>query len=519
MSVGTVLSRLTGVVRLAVLAAALGITETRLTDTYNLANTVPNIVYELVLGGVIGAIFIPLFVELRENETRERAWEVFSSILNVCLLALSAIALLGVIASPWIARFYASRLAGPEVAYQEDAIGFLLPLFIPQIVLYGLYFISAAMLNAHKRFGPPMWTPIINNVVAIAVFVVFALRYDAVSLATVTNEQLLLLGLGTTASVAPMGLALLPYLRRLGAYRFRIKLDHPSLRKLARLSVFVIGFVVANQIGYVITQWLANREQGGYTAYVAAFSFFLLPMGLFMWSLTTALMPGLSELALGGDEDGFRDRVVRGVGATLFLMLPSAVGYVILGRPVVEILLEHGVVTARSTEVVVGVLRLLALGLVQFALFELFCRAFYARQDAKTPFYVNCGVILLNIAINIAMFSAFGVEGLAAGHALAYTGGAIWLAFILRRRLGALGGRALVVSALRSAAAAAIMGLLVAAALWAVRRLMPDGELSTLVEVLFPVTVGAVAFVILARVLRIDEFEYLKELVVRRKPA
>jgi putative peptidoglycan lipid II flippase len=517
MSFGTVLSRVTGVIRLAAMAAALGIAETRLTDAYNLANAVPNVIYELVLGGVITSVFVPLFVELKEKETKERAWEVYSGIINLCLLVLTVIALLGILAAPWIAQFYASRLSGADAAEQARVITFLLRLFIPQVVLYGLYFTVSGVINAHKRFGPPMYTQIVNNLVLIAVFVFFARAYGEVTLAGVTNTQLLVIGLGTTASVAPSGLLLLPYLRRLGRYRPTLSLDHPSVKKLARLSVFVIGFVVANQVGFVVIQWLANAQRGGYSAFISAQTFFLLPIGLFVWSISTALLPAMSEHAVAERWDAYKERLSTGVRALLFLMLPTTVGMLVLARPIVRLLLEHGVATAASTDLVASVLRFFMLGLVQFSIFQLLIRAFYATQDTRSPFLINCVVVAVNIAANVLLFGALEVQGLAVGQAIAYTVGVVLEAAILAGRVGSMDLAALGRGAARSAIAACGMGLAVWLAWTGLERLVaPAAVLAQAVVVGVPVIVGVVVYLGLAHLLEVEELTYLQGLLARR---
>jgi ammonium transporter, Amt family len=186
-----------------------------------------------------------------------------------------------------------------------------------------------------------------------------------------TRRQTLRLGAGTTAGVALQALSLLPWLRGLGRYRLTFSVRHPSTRKLARLSLFVAGYVVANQIGYLIVQWLANKDQGGYSAYFNAYTFFLFPIGLFVLSVTTALMPAMSGDAVHKRWEAFTARFSTGVRATLLLVLPSAVGYLVLGRPIVRLLLENGVMTSVSTDLVSEVLAFLVLGLVQFAMFQL----------------------------------------------------------------------------------------------------------------------------------------------------
>jgi putative peptidoglycan lipid II flippase len=517
MSLGTIISRLTGVVRLAVLAAALGVAETHMADAYNLANTVPNIIYELVLGGVITSVFVPTFVELIEKEDRERAWEVFSGILNVSLLALAVVAIIGVAAAPWIASFYSSRLHGADAAAQQHAIEFLLRLFIPQIVLYGLYFIVAGLINAHRRYGPPMFTPIVNNLVLIGLLAAFAALYGRVTPRTATTTQLLILGLGTTASVAPMGLLLLPYLRRLGRWRPTLAIGHPSVKRLARLSAFVVGMVVANQVGAVVIQYLASGQRGGYTAYIAAQTFFLMPLGLFVWSINTALLTPMSEHAVHQRWDAFRDRVSTGVRAVVFLMVPTTIGFIVLAEPIVRLLIQHGEATRQSTDVVVPVLRVFMLGLLQFSLFQLFVRAFYAMHDTRTPFWINCGVVAINIAINVPMYAAFKVEGLAAGQAIAYTAGIVAQGILLGRRIGGIESKRVARSTVRVLAAGAAMGVVVWEALAVVRRVIDSASIpAQLAAVVVPVAVGAVVFLGAAWLLRIEELGFVRGILARK---
>ncbi|HYP22524.1 MAG TPA: murein biosynthesis integral membrane protein MurJ [Actinomycetota bacterium] len=515
MTLGTVFSRITGVARLAAIVAALGVAETRLTDTYNLANTFPTIVYELILGGVLTSVFVPVFVELLEKEGRDRAWEVASGILNLALVVLSAMTIAGIVAAPWIAKLYALRLEGDQVEHQREALTFLLRLFLPQMVFFALTAITAGLLNAHRRFGAPMYTPILNNLAVVAVFVTFYQLYGRVTLETVSTSQLLLIGLGTTAGVVLMALAQLPFLRGLGRYRLTLQFRHPAFRKLWRLSLFVIAYVVVNQIGYFVVQILANEQQGGYTAYVNAFIFFMLPHGLFAVSIVTALLPGMSALAVDRDWAGFAERFSTGVRATVFLVLPAAVGYFVLGEPIVRLLVERGVVTERSTELIAGVLRVFVVGLVPFSLFQLSLRAFYALQDTKTPFLVNCGAVALTTGLNVPLFHVYGVRGLAAGHACGYVAGAFAQERLLARRLGRAGFLA---GTARTVAAAVAMGAVVWLALRGVRAVTAEGTFAaTLSEVVVPVAAGAISYLAFARLLRVPELDHVAALVRRRK--
>ena len=516
MTLGTVLSRVTGVARLGLLAWTIGVAETRLTDTYNLANSAPNVLYELVLGGVITAVFVPIFVEVVDGR-RDGARDV-SAIVNVCLVGLTVLALLGILAAPLIARFYSTSLSGAEAEAQQRAITTLLWFFLPQIPLYGLYFLGSAFMNVRKKFVLPMFTPILNNLVLIGVLIAFATLYEKVDLQSVTTAQLALLGLGTTASVAPMGLLLLPSLRRLG-YRWEWRFDRELWRRVARLSGYAVGFVAANQIGFLAVQKIANESQGAFTAYTAAFTFFLLPVGLFVWSITTALAPSLSRTALQPRREGMADVVSLALRSTLFLVVPCAAGFLVLARPIVEVMLRHGVVTEISTDLVVGILSFLVLGLVQFSLFQVLMRASYAMQDARSPFLVNSVVVAVNVALNVAMFEWIGPEGLAAGHAVAYTVAVALQGRVVARELPDLDLRRIGASVAKIAAAAGGMAAVVAGGY----RLV--GDTSGIAEIAWVgvlTGVGAAAYLWFASLLRVEEMQFVRSLVgdrFRRKPA
>ena len=510
MTAGTILSRATGVLRLALFAATLGVAESRLPDTYNLANSAPNVLYELVLGGVITAVFVPVFVELVDR--RKDGADVVSGILNVCLVGLTALAAIGIVAAPAIARFYSSSLSGPEAAAQQHAITTLLRFFLPQLPLYGLYYLGSAFLNVRHRFVLPMFTPIVNNLVLIGVLIGFASAYDAVTLRSITDSQLAVLGLGTTLSVAPMGVLLLPALRRAG-YRWRWRFDRALWRRVASLSGYAIGFVAVNQVGFIAVQKIANESRGAFTAYTAAFTFFLLPIGLFVWSLTTALAPSLSRTAMKPGHEGMGDVLSLAVRATLFLVVPCSAGFLVLARPIVEVMLEHGVVTGQSTDLVVGIMSFLVLGLAQFSVFQVLIRASYALQDARTPFVVNAIVIAANIALAIAMFLWIGPEGLAAGHALAYTVAVVLQGRVLARTVPGLDVRRIGRSAAKAGVAAAAM----AAVLFVALRVLEGASgiaLALLLAAL--VGLGAAVYLAVAALLRVEEMGFVKGLVGSR---
>jgi putative peptidoglycan lipid II flippase len=525
MSVGTALSRLTGFLRVAAMAYALGVTESRLADAYNVANTTPNIIYELALGGILSSVFVPVFVEWLERRGPDEAWNTARAVLTVALVFLMSVMVLGILGSPWIIRLYTSSLSNSQttpadLAAARDFASFALRWFMPQIVFYGVGAVAIGLLNAHRKFAVPMFAPVFNNVIVTATFFLFAaLPGPAVpSPATITSLQRYVLVIGTTLGVVAMTVALWPSMRRIG-FRFRWHWDlrDAGLRRIARLAGWTLVYVVVNQLGYLVIIVLAWRVDGGFTAYQSAFIFFQLPHAIFAVSIMTALLPSLASRWADRDPAAFRALLSQGIRATAFIVVPAAFGYLALATPVVRLLLQHGVTQAQSTELLASVLMFFSIGLFSFSSFQLLLRAFYAMQDTRTPALINIAAVALNTAVNFIFFRYLQVEGLALGHATAYTFAAVAAAWILSRRLGGLDWRVLGAALGRIMVAGVATGL----AAWATSRGIGRAFGTTalgpqLLQVVAGVAAGLAAFLLVATVLKLDELEMIKRMLRER---
>jgi putative peptidoglycan lipid II flippase len=517
MSVGTALSRVTGFLRVSAMAFALGVTETRLADSYNVANNLPNIIYELILGGVLTSVLVPVFVAHRARG-QEDAWESARAVMTVAIVLLGIIMLIGILAAPWIVRLYTLRVPIEDRAQVQALSTFFLRIFMPQIALYGIGAVATGLLNAHRRFAVPMFAPILNNVVVIASFLLFAFLPGAPTPGGITLGQKLVLAVGTTAGVAAMTFALWPSLRRIG-FRWRWRLDwkNEAVRHLVRLSGWVIAYVVINQLGLLVVIVLAGPVDGGYTAYLAAFIFFQLPHAIFSVSIMTALLPSLSEDWQKRDRADFRQTLARGIRASAFVVIPAAAGYLVLARPIVRLLLENGVAGPQSTDLVAGVLTFFAVGLFSFSAFMLFLRAFYAMQDTRTPAIINLFAVALNTGANFILFPLLGVRGLALGHALAYTFAMVVAGAVLRRRLHGLEGR----SVGRGLAKVVLAAGATAGAAWGAARLSElvlgiESLADQVVQVGTGVLAGLIIFIGAALLLRMEEFELVRRTLAAR---
>lgn len=520
MAVGTALSRITGLGRTIAMAFALGVAESRLADSYNLANTLPNVIYELILGGVLTSIFIPLVVQELRTKDHDDAWRSVSALVSTSLVVLAGCTLVVLVAAPAVVDLFTEKASGAAQAQQRDLATGLLRMFAPQIFLYGFAAIAAGLLNSHGRFALPMFAPILNNVVVIATFLTFAaVAADAPTAASVNDStgQQLLLGLGTTGGVLAMALLYLPALRALpGRLRMRVDFRHPMVRRLAELSAWTVGYVVTNTLGFAVSFYLANEVQGGVTAYVTAYAFFQLPIGIAAVSIMTALVPRLSARHTDGDEAGFRDAISQGFRTTALLLLPATAALIVLSDPMISILLEHGVVKAESVDLVSSVLVYFAIGLLPFATYQLLMRSFYTRQDARTPALVNVVENAATVALDFALFPTMKIQGLALAHTLGYVIGCGAGGWVLVRRVGALDWGHIGREFAKSAAAAALAGAAMLGIVALGDAAMSPGDLRSLAELVVGGMAGVGVFVLAARLFRAEDLSVFLRLLPGR---
>jgi putative peptidoglycan lipid II flippase len=520
MSAGTALSRLTGFLRLTVQTAVLGVTISALGNTYTVANTTPNIVYELILGGILTSVFVPVFVEHLRLRGRQEAWDVARRVLTIALVVLTAVVILAEIFAEQIIRLYLISSDALDREAQIELGTFLLRWFLPQIVFYGIGAVATGLLNAERKFAAPMFAPILNNLVAVITFIAYAVLRGSnpPSVEAITLPQATILGAGTTLGVVAMTAALWPSLRGLG-FRWRTRWDwnHPAVRRLARLSLWVIVYVAANQLAYLVIIVLANGFRAGTQIYASAFIILLLPHSLFAVSIYTALLPGMSQQWTAGNEAGVRELLSRGIRDTAVVTIPAAIGYLVIGLPIVQVLLEHGEAGPQDAELIARTLQAFAIGLPFFSAFQLITRTFYAMQDSKTPALVNVAAAVLNVAVD-ALFVfgvGTGVAGLALGHAISYIAATIFGMAVLRARLHGIDGPRIRSTLLRVIPAGIGAGL----AAHLATLPFPDANQrlgAELLEVTAAVMVGILAYLGLALIFHVQEVDEVKSALRRR---
>jgi putative peptidoglycan lipid II flippase len=510
---GTLLSRVASALQLGLLAYALG--RATLADTYNLANSMPNIVFELVLGGVLSATLVPLFVEYRNDD------RAINALFTVALSTLVVLTAVAVLLAPWITNLYTLR--GVDRGPQREVMTTFVRLFLPQMVFYGLTALGTAYLNSRRRYTAAAYAPLADAVIVIATLVWFVQAtsgprssWTEVRAIQGHTHLILLLGLGTTAGIVAMALVLVPALRRAGL-RYRPVFDwrHPAVVRMLRLSGWTIGYVVVNQIALSVVLVLANGISGGVAAYQYAFIFFQFPHGLFAVSIMTTVTPELARHASARDTGAFRAQYATGLRMLVLVVLPAAVAFAIVARPLVG-LLRVGAFATRDVVATAQTLQGLALGLVFFSVYLYTLRGFYALQDTRTPFFVNTVENAINIALAFALFHVLEVRGLAIAYSGAYVCAAVLAVAVLQRRLGTLVGReTLVVLAKIVVASAALAAVMLPLGLLA----EPSRPLRSLAVVGAAGIPGLAAYILCLRALRVEELATVVAAFRRRAAA
>ncbi|MGH8868709.1 MAG: murein biosynthesis integral membrane protein MurJ [Actinomycetes bacterium] len=454
MAVGTVLSRLTGFVRNAVVVAAIG--SLVFADTYNLANTVPNILYILLIGGTLNSVFIPQLVRsMKKDADGGEAYAQRLLTLTACVLLVVTVA--AVALAPLVIDVYASD----KYSQVETDLAVTFARFcLPQIFFYGVYAMFQQMLNSRGRFGPPMYTPILNNVVGIAMGVAFLVVTggEAPSAENVTTGEVQLLGLGTTLGIVVQALGLLPFLGSVG-FRLRPRFDWrgAGLGKAGDLAGWAIVFVLVNQVAYAVIVRLASGagKEGeaaglgygvGFTVYQTAYLLFILPHSVVTVSVVTALLPRMSSHAADNRLAEVTADISTGLRLTAVAIVPAAVLFLVLGREAGVTIYSLGNPGLQGSVVIGLTLAAFGLGLVPFSVFHLLLRGFYAQENTRTPALINIWVNAANLGAAFALVAVLPVRqqviGLAVAYGLSYVVGMVIACVVLRRRIGSLDGRA-----------------------------------------------------------------------------
>lgn len=439
-----VASRVLGLLRELVISYQFG--TTRALDAYQAAFRIPDLIFQLVAAGAMGAAFIPPFTAYLTRRREDEAWAMASTVINVTFALMAAAALL--------AAIFADRLV-PLVApgFEPEARALtasLMRIMLIQAVLAGVSGLLTAVLNSYQEFLLPALSPIVYNLTIIAA---------ALFLAPRPEFGVRGLAIGVAFGGAAHLLIQIPgLLARKARYRPTVDLQNPGAREVGRLMLPRIAGLGAIQVNYLATTILASRlVEGSIAALNYAFQLLMLPFGVFASAIATAVFPSMAEQAALARDDEIRRMLSTALRVILYLTIPAAAGLLVLRQPLIRLLFERGEFTMESTAMTGRALLFYAPGLVAIAATEIITRGFYALHDTRTPVAVGVATVALNVLLSVFLSSVLGHGGLALAYTLACSLEAVVLVVIIHDRLAGIDDRKIVASILRSLVAALIM--------------------------------------------------------------
>lgn len=446
MALGTIISRITGFFRAILGVAVLG--TALLADTYNVANTMPNILYNLLVGGALTAIFVPQLVRSFQDPDGGDGFasRLVTTISGILLL----LVLVGVIFAPALVRIYAPEFSAVGFEQEREIAIAFTRYCLPQIFFLGLFTMLGQVANSRGSFAPLMWAPIANNLVVIAIFGLFLALQEPLSIGAISDFQVQLLGWGTTAGVVIQALILIPVVRRSGIH-LRLIFGVKGLGKSFALAAWTLVYVLISQLGYLVTVNVATTaavrsakagiETGvGFTPYTSAYYIMLLPYSIVTISIITALLPHLSRLVIDKNVDEVKLQLVRAIKMVGVVTVPSAIALMLFGPLITEVLYMG--ISVTDSQYIGYVLAALGLGLIPFSINLILVRGFNAFEDTKTQvlsiFIINIISVALSYIFLATLDSGVVTVGLGIAFSVSYIVGLFVTLRLIKRHIGHL---------------------------------------------------------------------------------
>ena len=439
MAIATLISRITGFIRTVLIGAALGEV---VAASFNTANTLPNLITEIVLGSVLTALVVPVLVRA-EKEDADHGAAFIRRLFTLTLTLMTVVTVLAVATAPLLTRMMMDEESKGNLV-QTTSFAYLV---LPQIFFYGMFSLFMAILNTKEHFRPGAWAPVANNIVSIGVLVAYMAlpgQLNPAAPTSISNPHVLLLGLGTTAGVVVQCLIMLPALRKLGIDLRPLWGIDERLKQFGGMALAIITYVAISQLGYVITTRIAfNADAAAQFIYQQHWMLLQMPYGIIGVTLLTAIMPRMSRNAADGDDEAVVADLTMGTKLTFIALIPIIIFMTALGPDIASALFAYGSFSPQAAHTLGLTISASSFTLIPYALVMLHLRVFYAREEAWTPTFIIAGitgtkVLLSALAPYIAQEPNHVVVLLGAANGFGFVAGALIGALLLRRKLGTL---------------------------------------------------------------------------------
>lgn len=496
-------SRLLGFIRERSIATVFGANWQ--TDVFRQAFNIPDLMFFILVAGGLNAAFIPTFTAYLARNEEDEGWSMAWTFFALGLISLILMTVLGVVFSPAL-----SYLVG--YAYQGETRQLLIRLM--QIMFPAVFFTALAGLGmgvhkSYKSFNAPLWGPIIYNVVIVIGIYLLGGQYGVIGM-----------GIGTVAGAFANFLIQMPFfIKKARRHRFSFNIHHPGIKQVLYLMGPAVISSSITQLNYIISSSLASGlPESSVSALRVANTLVQLPLGVFGMGVSMVILPTLAGLKARGEMDNFRKMFSQGIRLVLTLTVPAAVGLAVLRVPLVRLLFEGGAFTPSDTVMAAQAVLFYAPGLVSQAVIQVLVQVYYSLQDTKSLVKVSFNAIVVNAILSILFlrFTPLAHGGLALAYSLTSIINLFNYLFRLRKHIGSIDGTRILRCTLLSLFASSLMGIVV----WIVAHtsatfLSPTTFIGRTTEVMLSVGVGALVYLILLFVLRMEETEFLRH-VLRR---
>lgn len=487
-------SRILGFFRESIMAGYFG--KTSATDAYQTAFILPDLIYWLLVGGVLSSAFIPVFSEYIHKDNEEEGWRVVSSVVNIIFIGLGALVILALIFTP---QFIQLQVPG-FTAENKSLTIHLTRIILIQPLLLALSGITMGILNSYKIFWPSALGTVLYNACVILFGIILA-RPD--------NPQTISgFAVGVVVGALMNFLVQIPALRRVGLrYYPVIDWHHPGVKRIAALAVPIILSYALNQIQVAVNSNLGSHlVAGSITSVWYSYRLFQLPVGIFALAIAVAIFPTLNEHATLKHWKDFVQTSSTAVRMVIFITLPISVGMIVLRFPLIQVLFQHGAFTAEDTVATAIPLLYFAVGISAQSVIQILPRMFYALQDTWTPVILGIISMVANVIFMFLLVKPLQAGGLAFATSLAAVVNMVLLFYVLRKRLKHIDGRRIFRTSLQTLSASILMGAFIS--IWA-KGLTPYLGSSTMGSIIILITgtvLGALIFAGAAKVMRMEEF-------------
>ncbi len=504
MTAATLLSRVTGLLRNWAMAFALG--NTLITSAYQVANNMPNVIFDLVVGGLLGTAFLPVYLLQREKKGKRGSDRFASNLLNLSVIVLGVLAILATVFAPEVIRTQMFTVSTESEVFTTAVVFFRI--FAIQLVFYGLSGVVTGILNANRIYGIPALAPVCNNIILIiSLFIYVPLSHIDASLA------LLVVAIGTSLGVAAQFAIQLPTLIKSGfVYRFHINLRDPALKEALRIALPTFIYIIGTLVSFTFRNAfsLQSGDAGPSTIYYA-WTWYQLPYGVVAVSLSTALLTEMSAAVARDDLNALREYVKRGLRGTLFLIIPLAGLMIALATPIIQIF-RAGAFSQDDVVYVSTVLSFWLISLPFYAAQMYLYRVFAAMRQIMTFALVSCALCVIQVGLYALLCDPqrLGLLGIPVADFVYFGLQFVIMSVILKRRIGSFGQKAMLVMSVK-VCFATIIGMAVAYGILLVVPLQPS-VLVGLLEVVICGSVGLIVVFTVCRFLRIPEMDLVGQI-------